>query len=173
MAYTPTLNAFDSRALIDNILGAVETNQEDALVWAVGDQDAPPPIAKFYNNAAGRLTTVFPVLMVTNHSLAVQSEDTLNAAVSVDLELMVSGGSPEQVTERSLIYAYVIQSILTNTKTKLLAEGSAVPFNGTLDSLETEFSVLRGLNGSASAFFQITQFRAIYIIPASAYSTGV
>ena len=80
MPYTPQFNTFDPRAFVDNLLTAIEDQQEDALAWVAGEDEPLPNIAKFYNSAAGRLTTVFPVLMVTNHSAAQKTEDTLEVA---------------------------------------------------------------------------------------------
>jgi hypothetical protein len=171
MPYTPTFNTFDPRAFVENLLTAIEDQQEEALAWVAGEDEPLPNIAKFYNSAAGRLTTVFPVLMVTNHSAAQKTEDTLEVAMSVDFELMISGGNPDILTSKALDYSYMLTSILQNTRPKSLST-TAVAFNGYLDTLETEFSVLRGLNGSSSSFLQIVQYRAIWILTASAFTSA-
>jgi hypothetical protein len=109
--------------------------------------------------------------MVTNHSAAQKTEDTLEVAMSVDFELMISGGNPDILTSKALDYSYMLTSILQNTRPKSLST-TAVAFNGYLDTLETEFSVLRGLNGSSSSFLQIVQYRAIWILTASAFTSA-
>ena len=172
MPYTPQFNVFDPRAFADDVLAAIEDQQEDALAWAAGDATPLPNIAKFYNSAAGRLTTVFPSLMITSRNHATSTEDTLNIAVSLDFELMVSGGNADSVIEKSAVYAYVIESILQNTRPKSFSSNSAISFNGNLDSLETDFGVLRGLNAGGSSFLQITQIRAIWILTASAFTSA-
>jgi hypothetical protein len=168
MAYNPKLAVIDTRQLAENILNFIEDNQEIALEWASLTTEEIKPIAKFYNSAGGRLTTVFPALMVVKRSQATNTDDMLQTAYALDLELMVSGKDAETVTEKSAVYAMALESLLQNVRIKDFFDDAKVAANGNLDTLETEFDVLRGLNASGSAFLQITSFRAVWILNAGA-----
>lgn len=167
MSYEPALQVMDTRSFAENLLAFIEDNQKAAIEWASDEPLAP--IAKFYASAAGRLTTVFPCLMVTKRSQATTTEDMLQTAFSIDLELMVSGKDADAVTEASQCYAMAIESLIQNAKVEDLTADSELRIRGTLDTLETDFDVLRGLNASGSHFMQITNFRAVWILSASAY----
>ena len=78
--WNPQFKVIDTRFLGQNILDYIETNQEDALTWANGGAGLDP-LAKFYTNAAGRLQTIFPSLMI----LAQTNETDLTKAWKSDL----------------------------------------------------------------------------------------
>lgn len=167
MAYEPKTKVVDTRGFAENLLSHIAENQLEALEWA-SDGDGLPKIAKFAASAAGRLSTVFPSLMVTRRSQASDTEDMVNTVLTVDLELMVSGRDADTVTSNSAKYAMAVESLIRNAPVQSLTAGGKVHVNGTLETVETDFAVLRGSTAASSQFLQITNFRATWVLGSSA-----
>lgn len=165
MTWAPRYKVIDLSQIADNLLGYIETVQEDALEWAGGP--GMIPFTKFYTNASGRLQTIFPSLMILAQRAEtdLQSE-ALDAAVQMVLEGTVSGPNADELVASTKKYSMAVESMLANIPSETLMANSQQFHKAYITELETELDILRG-NQKPSAFLQIFQIRVVYRLSTS------
>lgn len=165
MAWAPALKVIDLSQVADNLLGYIETNQEDALEWAGGP--GMIPFEKFYTNASGRLQTIFPSLMILAQKAETDlTSEALDAALQMVLEGTVSGSNADELVADTKKYSMAVESMLANIPSASLMANSNRYHRAYITELETELDILRG-NQTPSAFLQIFQIRVVYRLSTS------
>src|SRR3954470_13382744 len=103
MVWTPKANVIDLTQVADNLLGYIEANQTDALIWANGGTGLDD-FAKFYTNAVGRLQTQFPSLMIlTQRAEADLSGEILLSGLEITLEGTIAGKDTDSLVRDAKI----------------------------------------------------------------------
>jgi hypothetical protein len=125
--WTPTRNVVDLTPVIDNLLGYIEANNQDALVWAKGSPGLDP-FAAVYPNASGWLKSLYPYVMVLNHAdSGKDAEDDANGELVVTtlnlaFEVAVMGKADE-ISRKSMQYDLALRSMLVNVPGETLVDG--------------------------------------------------
>lgn len=166
MAWPPNehFQVFDERALNDNFIGFLSTNQAAALAWANGGAaPALPAIRQF--NKSPRLTTVFPAVtfLQTQHSSA-WGDNILIIVVSMVLELAVAHGDQDTLTDQSRKYVMALESLLANIPETTFRQNSIIPITSTIREMETVFDIQGKLKNK---FIQISQTSVSWVVEAA------
>lgn len=175
MAWTPKEQVLDLTPLIDNILGFIETNDDDALAWASGlTVGETAPFAGIYSNASGRLATLFPQVMVLDQEVSVKPNDNqgdvLNGILALTFEGAVTGKTADETTQTAKVYAKAVESMLVNLTTSLIAATSPQITDAICLGYQTAHDQVKGAAGkSASSWLQIWQTRVEYRLIAEAF----
>jgi hypothetical protein len=165
MTWNPHFKVVDVTNTVDNLLGYIETHQAEVLLWAQGD----PVLAGFaglYANAAGRLGTLFPSLMVlSQRSETDLSGDILITGLELVLEGTVTGSSADLLVLNTKTYAMALESILANIESEDLTGDPQV--TAQLFEVGTTFDILRGQK-TANSWMQIFQTKCLYKLMSAA-----
>jgi hypothetical protein len=161
MTWEPELNVVDLTPVVDNLLGYIEDNQTDALEWASAGGLAP---LTTYKNAAGRLSTIYPQLIVLTQtdSGEVGTDSLASTEFVLRIETAVMGTADELPTVTKQ-YDLAIRSMLVNVPSEMLCAGMKT----TTRVMEREipatvYDVLRGTK-RANSYLQIFQTEMTYI----------
>lgn len=163
MTWAPELNVIDLSPVIDNLLGYIETNQQDAFDWANGGPGLAP-FAAIYPNAAGWLKSIFPYLLViVQQDEGETGGDTLlNTTFRCRLEMAIMGKADELplLTRK---YDLAVRSMLVNIPSETLCAGMKTEtVLWKQDWPASVYDVLRG-SKTANSFLQIVQTEMSYI----------
>jgi hypothetical protein len=168
MAWEPKQNTADFRYVVTNLLAYIEANQADALAWA---SDTPlEPFVALYPNAAGRLGSLYPNLMVVRQDQAMDfSGDVLIAGIELLLEGVVTGPDADQLVIDAKAYAMAVESMLLNIPHRTLTASGKQSGLEVIMEMETQFDVLRGQK-TATSFLQLWQTRVVFRIHSAGFS---
>lgn len=169
MAWTPAQSVNDVSVIADNLLTFIDTNQADAMAWA-GIQSQR--FAKLYPNAAGRLASIFPNLMIIRQRQANDfTGEILLSAVEITLEGAATSGDADELTITSKQMAMAVESMVLNMQPADLMLNSVTNGFARVIELETEFDILRGAGGrGATNFLQLWQTRIVWQIYTQGFS---
>src|SRR5687768_10955793 len=152
MAWAPEFNVFDFRSIGQNLLDYVETNQDDAIVWAGGS--GLKVFEKFYTNASGRLQTIFPSLMILDQTTATDLEEAMTGGVEMTLEATMTGPDADGLVSDPKIYAMALESMLVNIPSGALLAGAMEPAKAYIMEMQTVFDIIRGYTAAATPYLQ-------------------
>lgn len=165
MAWPPNghTQVFDERKIKDVLIKYFKTNQIEAITWA-NNGSGLEPIKAFHKSA--RLTSIFPALTVlqTDHSQAFGAGGISLIVFNATLELAITHGKQDELTDRASIYDMALRSMLANVPETTLNEGSIIPITSTLRDIETIYDVQGKLK---NRFIQISQTRVSWVIDAA------
>lgn len=164
MAWTPELNVVDLTPVIDNLLGYIGGNQTDALTWANGGTGLDD--MTLYSNAAGRLASQYPQLIVLTQSDEgeLESDTLLTTEFRIRLEVAVMG-TADELPAKAKTYDLAVRSMLVNIPNATMTAGMKTTTRlWKRDWPATVYDILRGGTGKqANSFLQIFQTEATYI----------
>lgn len=168
MTWTPQFKVLNARAIPDNLLAYIATNQADALLWANGT--ALRPIQQFSNSVANRAVPVYPAISFANDSDAEDyTQDFLPGVYSVVFEVMIQNSDPNTAVSEARSYAKAIKSMIRNCPNSTLTANTGANANSAvLESIETEFAEIK-TNEMQNDFMQSFQLRAIFTLTAEAF----
>lgn len=169
--FKPKLNVIDIRRVVDNIFAHVQTVQADVYSWLGVDL---PPIKKYYTSAAGRLTTIFPALMVLEKQVSTDPGDILAASVALIFEFQVEGPDTDQLVSDGDAYGFCLETMLMNLPPSVFDNPAPAPgFSGHqpfwIDALETKYVLQQGKK-NADAFGYIEQISVAYRLTANIFN---
>lgn len=169
MAWTPRNNIIDLDKITENLFAFITTNQADAILWA-NNNVALTAFAKLYPSARGRLSTVFPCLMLLKKNVATDfSGDMLQASISLIFEAQIQGGNVDDIVEKAEKYAKAVESMLINIPMATLTTGTFKPQTGDIENIETEYDLLRSNKGN-TVYLQIFQTQIEYSLYGAAFA---
>ena len=169
MSWTPTQNILDVTRITDNLFAYIEANYEAALIWANPTGNLPP-VEKFYKSAVGRVTMVFPSLMLIDKANATSDEqDVLDGEFRLRFEFVIKGGDAEKLVSDAAYYAAALESMLINIESHTLCAAAKTEMFAARDSIETIFDQIGQDKVSASIYYQAFQTEITYRLRASAY----
>lgn len=114
MVWNPTQSATDIRAIIPNLLGYIETNAPAALSWA-NDSVALDTFKTIFNNASRGTVIEFPSLIVSGDRATTVIDDRgLVIIYTIELEMMITGPEPTQLTKDIKAYVMAVESMILN-----------------------------------------------------------
>lgn len=171
MGWTPTVKVLDLRHIANNLLAYIEANQADALEWAYEAPATATGFLKFYKSAKGRLSTIFPCLMILEKGVANDLEDAITGVLTIKFEAVIAGADADTLADDAVKYGMALESMLANIPKATLGtaddESPLInPMTGGLILLETEYDESSSLNGT---FFQVFQTKASYQLIARGY----
>lgn len=166
MPYTPTFTVLHTRAIADNLLAYVATNQADALTWAGGG--SLRTIKQFSNSVANRAVPVFPSIAFVDDTDAQSFDnDLVNAAYSVTFEVLTQHANPNTAVSEARTYAKMLLSIFRNCPVATWIADSGAD-QGYIDSAEVGFAEIK-TNDAQNEFMQEFQIRLTFQLTGSAY----
>lgn len=163
MAWTPTINQINCRAIADNLLAYFQTNQAAALTWAGGT--VMRPFQAISSSVANRSVPIFPALQFLSDNDAVDyTGDVLIAAYSLTFEVMIQNSSPDQAVTDAKIYAKAVVSMILNCPDAIAAANTGGNVNTlTIHNIESGFDPMK-TNKQQNDFLQVFQIRTQYTI---------
>lgn len=166
MAWVPQKQVIDLTLIVSNLLSYIGTNDADALAWSNGGT-ALAQFAGLYPNATGRLSTLFPQIIVLDQEhLSEESEteegDVLVVKLALTLEIALTGPNADTLVLTTKKYAMALESMLANIPAATLTAGSLVQTHASLTRLQTAFDQVQGAAKNASSWLQIFQTRVEY-----------
>lgn len=175
MTWAPTNKVVDLTKVVDNLLGYIEAQQTDALVWAKDtSDDALPDFAGIYPNATGRLATKFPQLIVLDQEHLAEAGDTDNGDIvritlALTLEVALTGPDADALVLTTKKYGLALESMLVNIPAATLTADSKATTHGYLAKYQTVYDVVVGYKKEASNWLQIFQTRVEYVLLTGAF----
>ena len=165
MAWTPRIKVPDLTGVVDNLLGYIRDNQADAHEWANGSP--MKDYAALYPNAAGRLTTKFPQLLVIDQEHKGEegkSDDgeLLVIRLALTFEGAVTGNNADTLVNTAKAYGMALESMLVNIPGATLCAGMTNTTHGVCMTYQTVYDVLKGTGKTGSTWLQIWQTQVEY-----------
>lgn len=165
MTWAPETNVVDLRLAADNILGYIGDNQSEAHAWANGGT-ALPDYQKLYSNAAGRLGSLFPSLMILDQEdegeeAETENGDVLLTGLKLTFECTVTGSDPDELVLTTKKYDMALKSMLANIPSATITANGLVTAHAWVKQIGTKYDILRGQK-TANSFLQIFQTQVIY-----------
>ncbi len=160
MPWTPTKAIIKPRALAQNVISYIQTNQADAILWA-NSNTALRSIKKFGDTVANRLLPVYPSMYMTDdNSASDYTNDVLTGAYSVQFEVNVQSTTPDEAKRQADVYAAAIESMLNNqpNSSRVTNTGALI---AQLQLVEIGFLEIKA-NETQNDFLQTFQVRATY-----------
>jgi hypothetical protein len=169
VSWSPRNNIIDLDKIVENLFAFMTTNQTDAILWA-NNNVALTAFAKLYPSARGRLSTVFPCLMLLKKNIVTDfSGDLVQASISLIFEAQIQGGNVDVIVEKAEKYAKAVESMLINIPMKDLTNGALNLQSGDIENIETEYDLLRSNKGN-TVYLQVFQTQIEYIIYGAAFA---
>lgn len=160
MAWTPTKAIVKPRALAQNVISYIQTNQADAILWA-NSNTALRPIKKFGDTVANRLLPVYPSMYMTDdNSASDYTNDVLISAYSVQFEVNVQSTTPDEAKRQADVYAAAIESMILNQPNSSRVNNTGA-ISAQVQLVEIGFLEIRA-NETQNDFLQTFQIRATY-----------
>ena len=162
MAWTPTYNTLNLRAIASNLMTYFNTNQDEALKWA---NDGSP--LKKFGELAVRVQDIdkplFPALQFSDDDDAVDyTEDECTGVYAVTFECLIQNGDPATATLEARKYAKAIVSMIREAPSATIsANTGATTGSLTLRTVETGFSPIKK-HKDIRSFLQEFQVKVTY-----------
>lgn len=162
MAWTPTHQATDTRAILGNLLTFFEANQVEALAWA--SSTPLQPFNKFYRTAEVQMMVDFPHFGITKRRVTTDNADaglivtydlTWEIEVSTVFKLPVRSTALSQLQVDIDNYAYAVESMFLNIPAATLFANITGARHG-YRSLTTSDPIERAI-GDDKALFNLQQ----------------
>lgn len=175
MSWTPTEQVFDESPYVDNLLAFIAENDDAALAWATGGNVGElPGFNGLYPNASGRLTTLFPALVVVSQILEAPQNlndgDALIGQYSLTLQMGLSGPNADALALTTKTYAVALASMLMNIDAVSLTDGSLLDVAKIVPlGYRTTYDEIGRGGMTASSWLQITQIRVEYQLISQAF----
>jgi hypothetical protein len=162
MPWTPTQYTLNCRAIADNLLAYMNTNQSDALTWANG-ASGMKAFQSIANSLADRTTPVFPAMQFLDDNDQQLFEDgVIEGAYVVTFETMVQHATAATAISQARIYAKAISSMIRNCPNSTLISNTGASV-AQLQGLENRFDPIK-TNDMQNDFLQVFQTRATYLV---------
>lgn len=172
MTWNPKNNSIDVSKIIDNLFAFLEAEQTEALAFIKGaDSIDLPDWKKFYKSSAGRITTIFPLLMLIKREAATDfSSDVLSVGLRLTFEALIQGGNKDLIVLQADKYAAALESMLINVPPEVLTANVFNIVDSIESEIETEFDFLRGNRANKpTTFLQGFQTQITYILKGESY----
>jgi len=163
MAWTPTINILKSRAIAENILAFIATNQADAILWANGSPIRT--IAQFSDSVANRTAPIYPSIAIeSTEDGQVFGNDIHEAAFVVTFEVIVESASPTTAVSEAKVYDTALKSMIANIPASTIAANTgAIIGTIVLEDIESGFEDIKS-NDMENDFFQPLKIKASFTL---------
>ena len=167
----PKNNSVDISKIIGNLFQFLVENQAAELEKVRGELPNLPSFKKLYTSSAGRLSTVFPCLMLVKKEKATDfSQDILSVALRLTFEVSIQGGKTDAIVIQADKYSAALESMLINIPPGVLTDGEFSIVDSIETEIETEFDLMRGNSKTKpTAFLQQFQTQITYILKGESY----
>lgn len=170
MAWTPTYNTLNLRAIASNLMTYFDANQDAALKWA---NDGTP--LKKFGELAVRVQDIdkplFPALQFSDDDDAVDyTGDLAVGAYAVTFEGLIQNAKPDKATLEARKYVKAIVSMIREIPAATIATGTGAT-TGTivLQQIETGFAVIKK-HIDVNSFLQEFKVKATFSVIGTDYA---
>jgi hypothetical protein len=169
MSWNPKIQIIDTRFIGRNILAFVETNDEEALLWA-NDNTPLKEFQQLTESVANRIKPIYPSLAIEREGNATDYRgDILPGGYEITLEALIYGTDASALPPMAKKYAYALESMLANVTGAEMFEGTSQQIVVKLVEIETQYDEIGAANKMKTAFIQEFRTKAVFSLHATAY----